>query len=972
MKAQLMAALILSTMAIQAQQLEISISPTSAATRARLDWPAVPGQTYSVYSKSNLLSSSWINVTPAGLMIPDVLGWYESAVTNQAQFFGLVKEDTDPPSVTGLVPADGAIAVVSNTSVVIVLSDETGIDTNSLTVNIGPYTNLTLAGGGLSYSNGTVTFTPTGVWGAGGDAITNTLTVFDTLGHALSNYTWTFQLARPAVATNAFLPLIAPPEGSQTALSANLEPGFIRSLPTVHPLDGPANLCIIAVTSNTVVFSYTGTAPVITNGTCLVSFDAANPFYRQATSNTIDVGQQQITAWTSDMYLTDLISEGSFDSTIFSAAQPSASQQALGTVGLKLHVDFPNDLSGKVFYKDGGLKLWLPAGSWDFAADVDVAADISSHTLRSFDASAAGTLTLSLSPEALFSQTANGDGSGPLISPVTKHFGGMVGFVPVWVSVTMELNAGYDYDASATASLDTTLSAEKQLTFSLRLRANQWTSGVDNPPIVLEADPIVWQLQGDASAKIYIQPKLTVLVESLAGLWVDLDPYAELDGSYQANPLQYQLGLYFGLSSTLGVESRIWYSEWGDKPEWPLFDQKWPLWSTNYPPDSAIVPTFISGFPDQTVVQGGSVTLSGSATGTPAPGYKWYFNGSKISGATGPEYTISPAQSGHQGTYSVQACNSAGSVQASCYVTVSSGAGDYLIVDLSAGPSASSYPVSYLTGVPAGGWTDDYKTTKMVFRRIPAGTFIMGSPTNELGRYSDEVQHQVTLTQPFYMGVFEVTQKQWERVMGTWPSYFNNASYRDARPVEQVSYNDIRGASAGVGWPANGNVDATSFMGLLRARTGKAFDLPTESQWEYAGRAGTTTALNSGYNLSSTSSDAHMSAVGRYWYNGGSGYTQNGDTSVGTAKVGSYLPNSWGLYDIHGNVWDWCLDWYDAYPGTVTDPCGPSSSPYSNRVVRGGGWGDDASYCRVGFRLNGDPGDADIGMGFRVALPPGQ
>jgi len=234
--------------------------------------------------------------------------------------------------------------------------------------------------------------------------------------------------------------------------------------------------------------------------------------------------------------------------------------------------------------------------------------------------------------------------------------------------------------------------------------------------------------------------------------------------------------------------------------------------------------------------------------------------------------------------------------------------GDYLVVDLSAGPSASSYPVTYygtLADLPAAANSDVYKTTNLLMRLIPRGTFTMGSPAGELGRNSGETQHQVTLTQDFYIGVFEVTQKQWERVMGTWPSYFNNVSYCDSRPVEQVSYDAIRGSSAGAGWPASGSVDADTFMRRLRSRTGRAFDLPTESQWEYAGRAGTTTALNSGYNLTSTSSDARMNEVGRYYYNGGSGGSQGGDTTVGTAKVGSYLVNQWGLYDIHGNVWEW-------------------------------------------------------------------
>jgi len=287
------------------------------------------------------------------------------------------------------------------------------------------------------------------------------------------------------------------------------------------------------------------------------------------------------------------------------------------------------------------------------------------------------------------------------------------------------------------------------------------------------------------------------------------------------------------------------------------------------------------------------------------------------------------------------------------------------------------FPVSYLTAVPSGGWTDEYKTTKLVLRRIPAGTFIMGSPGEELGRFDDETQHVVTLTQPFYMGVFEVTQKQWELVMGNTPSYFNNATYYGSRPVEQVTYYQIRENpnntdDSMVNWPLNSLVNANSFMGKLRFRTGRAFDLPTESQWEYAGRAGSTTALNLGYNLTSVNSDAHMAEVGRYWYNGGSGYTQNGNTSEATAKVGSYLPNAWGLYDIHGNVLEWCLDWYGAYPTAVENVNPAGATTGSSRVIRGGSWYYDAYGCRFGLRSNFDPTLVYYIFGFRVVLPSGQ
>jgi len=299
--------------------------------------------------------------------------------------------------------------------------------------------------------------------------------------------------------------------------------------------------------------------------------------------------------------------------------------------------------------------------------------------------------------------------------------------------------------------------------------------------------------------------------------------------------------------------------------------------------------------------------------------------------------------------------------------------GEYLVVDLSGGPVASNYPVGYLTAVPSGGWTDEYKTTKLVMRKIPAGTFTMGSPTNELGRSDNETQHTVTVSRAFYLGVFEMTQRQWELVMGNKPSYFTNATCYATRPVEQVSYYDIRestnNSAMSPNWPATNAVHADSFMGKLRGKTGlTGFDLPTESQWEYACRAGADTALNSGYNLTNTASDAQMNVVGRYYYNRSSKLGHGWETKEGgTAAAGTYQANAWGLYDMHGNVLEWCLDWHGTYPGAVTDPKGAASG--SNRVLRGGGSSFYAYYCRSANRYILRPDSRDSGsFGFRAAM----
>ncbi|MBR5946939.1 formylglycine-generating enzyme family protein [bacterium] len=286
----------------------------------------------------------------------------------------------------------------------------------------------------------------------------------------------------------------------------------------------------------------------------------------------------------------------------------------------------------------------------------------------------------------------------------------------------------------------------------------------------------------------------------------------------------------------------------------------------------------------------------------------------------------------------------------------------YLVVDLSGGTSASSFAVSYLSEVPEGGWSDEYRTTKLVLRLVQPGTFTMGSPSDEIGRETSaygELQHDVTLTKPYYIGIFETTQRQYELITGSDPADLNIGQ---KYPVEQVSYDMIRGNDQGANWPADNNVDSTSFMGVLRAKTGLTFDLPTEAQWEYACRATTTTALNSGKDLTNASVCPNMAEVGRYTHNTNDGKGNN------FVEPGQYLVNNWGIFDMHGNLAELCLDYYADYSGSaaVTDPKGPSTGTL--RVKRGGSWQDIASECRSARRVGVDSNFHNQGTGFRVVV----
>lgn len=256
---------------------------------------------------------------------------------------------------------------------------------------------------------------------------------------------------------------------------------------------------------------------------------------------------------------------------------------------------------------------------------------------------------------------------------------------------------------------------------------------------------------------------------------------------------------------------------------------------------------------------------------------------------------------------------------------------------------------------------------KLTLVLIPPGEFMMGSPEAErqvaleaataandswaISRISAEApQHRVKITRPFYLGKYEVTQVQWQAVMGNNPSEFK----APANPVEQVSWDDVQSFLAKLNAMGTRRVSAAK---AARVALDVKYALPTEAQWEYACRAGTAAAFHFGDD---------WTMPGQYgWFRENSGGS--------THPVGRKPPNAWGLHDMHGNVWEWCADWFqERYYATspIDDPPGPASGP--TRVSRGGSWHTGALHCRSAYRGTGRLDYRINSLGFRLALVPAE
>jgi sulfatase modifying factor 1 len=964
----------LAALPLTAQTNRVTIFPDEDALtpeNLKLVWPSTPGIRYEVKQSTNLQFWSTAPGYPATANGPAQQMPFLTAGT--ARFFQVRELDEQPPAIVNQYPHDGGFAVPRFANLTIQLSDVTGVDNNSIHLAVGALGTFTLANTNLSYTNGLLTFisggtVPLGGWGSNVQA---TLIAADTLGNTGTN-TWSFTLElQPQVVTNLFV------FGSPQAQRAGQRIGNIPTAALAArfgpiPMGDGDPWTLELVESNRLVISYTNTAPAISNNTYLCNLTPATTdeiFYRKVASVSNNPAVKRLTLMTTDVPLAEILETGSAslsaESVIYDVGTNNVIIRAVSFEHTLQLPTLGTDKSGTTVYNQNGVTLTLDEAKWLFTPALSLAFETRWLSLQRFDAHFRGALQTALVPELTFSGLdLSGDRTFDLFSKSHVIYLGAtptVPPVPVWLDLKFSLGAEFGYNLSATATMSTGVRQDVDLTFDVdyvkdRSPKVAWNPSVTRYPVQIVS--FTYQINGTASAYAMITPQIDLRVNSLAGVEANVDPRVEINGEATVSNGQLT-GANWGIvaAADLNIGLSVIGLDNDALPALPPFNLFRKEWSSVYPPPAQL--TILHQPQSQEVVVGSSATFSVDAVSGQPISYQWYNNGAPMIEKTGSSVTLNNVSLGHAGQY---------------YVRLTSG-GQTL-------QSTTATLTVRAASTPSG------------MALIPAGSFTMGDTFSE-GDSAELPTHTVYVS-AFYMDKYEVTKALWDEVYNwaiTHGYSFDNPGLGKAasQPVHTVNWYDM------VKWcnarsEKEGRTPAyyTDAGLTVRYRSGQVapyvkwnsgYRLPTEAEWEKAARGGT---AGHRFPWSNVETINHSRAnYYSYWSGGVPYYPYDVNATSGyhptfatggypyTSPVGYFGANGYGLYDMAGNVWEWCWDWYasgyySSSPGT--DPQGPATG--SNRVLRGGWWNSSARGVRMANRFYADPTGSGNGLGFRSVLPP--
>jgi len=869
-----------------------------------------------------------------------------------ARFFKVVEFDEQPPAISQMAPADGAFAIPRFSDISLKFSDVSGVDTNSISMTVSDLGTFTVADVQLTYTNGLLTFDNGGDTALGyyGTNVQVSLVMADVNGYVATN-DWSFDLElEPDVATNTFV--FGSPEAQRMGQRIGNIPTRVLA---EHAAGGPIRMAAGAdpwelheVYTNGIIISYTGaSAPPIQDGAFLANLTPATVdeiFYRQITGTYDDAANKLLILFTQDVRLTDIVEEGtasitedsmvlevSTNGTIVAARAVEKAWDftvPLPRIGYSLDgktFTYPNTGSSELeitteechFWLDPSLEVGLDI-KWGnverFVAiahgDIETAliCDVTAHAGASFDRKTLYDLPRALQPRTLVTLGAIG------VPPVV---------VPVVAEIGLDLTLDADLNATTTMNFRYGFSKEIKTEFGVVYKDDNFGWRKTFTPEPTETEPFTYAVDGELGLGLTLRPVLYVVVLDVIGngcAGIETGPAVRGGIRFETDGTEFAGYLEASVDWELGTRGWV-FALFDPKPALP----PWTIWEME---DKKLFPTDanleITKDPKSVLEDhGASATFSCSASSGQPITYQWFHNGTIQYGKTSRTLTLSPLTYSHAGSYKVRATSGG--------ETKTSGSASLTVVE----PNSSVFAM----------------------KRIPGGT---NSGTNPLGTgesYAEWYPASYSLTvSSFYMDRTEVTKAQWDTVYNWAVSHgysFDNAGSGKAsnHPVHTVNWYDC------VKWcnarsQMEGKIPCYNLSTWSCDFNANGYRLPTSTEWEYAARGGLhgkrfpwgDTITHSRANYYSSSSYSYDTSSTRGYHpsydDGGTPYT---------SPAGSFSSNGYGLYDMSGNVWEWC-----------------NTASGSYRDFRGGSWSYFAHYARCGYVLWSPPGHEYYLFGFRA------